>query len=732
MVACTLDYETWQPIPEGRRIDWERDVFAPTAALLDIFDRQGLPLTIMAEMGEYFWLRRHHPAIAERMEDQWRDAVRRGHDVQLHLHPNWLPELGAREVGGDWWWDTAHETAARYPGDLSSVIKRCRDALETALRPINPEYRVTAFRAGAYEAQPFQRLHDALLANGIMCDTSVYPGHVHEDREYDYSLAYSDHQPYFASRTDPQLRAPTGEEHIVELPAFTPEPGVYWTFDSSFGGRFPELLEAHLASNNRPDRQSTESYRRRKQRRKLAADAYRALQQRLKVLNLLLPRRLVHRLTDFPIERVAQHEYFVLIAHSKMDLQLEAIGASLKRLIDHSGVEVVKLSDMASIARDELLSPAGLVVETSCDSDRAAPRLRNLIPLDRNHVLELKPASNRPDRAAIVQEYPWMHVIQSAVSQGTIDGDIPTGLDCVCADHALEHVWHPDEVLATIYERLRDGGCLVAAMRSDSRNPGRADRSHAWKAAPHDVEARLAEVGFVDLEVTEDDDYRRLGATPYPPSFDRTMYIRAWKRTPGYDDRHRVDELCRWAYSRLSPDRPGLGDAVTLLAAGVGWCLDYAVVLGEALRREGFEVQWVTMLAVGHPRGRGRRQIDTHEVLEVTMEDGARHVVDPMAGVHFPYELRELLRNPALADLPRERDERYRARNYDLYATSLWYERVAKVDLRKSPRDPSRLLPVRYVTHPTRFRDFRCTPRHRPLRRAVRGVVARLRPSPSL
>ncbi len=29
LVALTFDYETWQPIPQGRHIDWEVDVFEP-------------------------------------------------------------------------------------------------------------------------------------------------------------------------------------------------------------------------------------------------------------------------------------------------------------------------------------------------------------------------------------------------------------------------------------------------------------------------------------------------------------------------------------------------------------------------------------------------------------------------------------------------------------------------------------------------------------------------------
>lgn len=222
LVALTIDYETWQPIPAGRRIDWDADVFGPTDALLDAASETGAVLTLFAEAGEYLWLREHDPDVAERMAGQWQRAITAGHDVQLHLHPNWLPETGARKEGDAWYWDPAKRTISDFAGNLDEPIARCRRALEDAIRPVDASYRVTCFRAGAYEAQPFRRLHDALVANGITCDSSVYQGGYREGRTYDYRLAFSDSQPYFASAQDPQLKAPPSEREVVEMPIFAP------------------------------------------------------------------------------------------------------------------------------------------------------------------------------------------------------------------------------------------------------------------------------------------------------------------------------------------------------------------------------------------------------------------------------------------------------------------------------------------------------------------------------
>lgn len=122
-----------------------------------------------------------------------------------------------------------------------------------------------------------------------------------------------------------------------------------------------------------------------------------------------------------------------------------------------------------------------------------------------------------------------------------------------------------------------------------------------------------------------------------------------------------------------------------ILADGHAWCWGYVLVLGEALRREGFEVRWGTMLSDRHPRAIECGCTESHEVLEVVVDSGARHVLDPTTGVVFPCSLADLLTNPTLADVERVIDGRYRERRYELYATSGWYHDVEHVALRTRP-----------------------------------------------
>jgi ubiquinone/menaquinone biosynthesis C-methylase UbiE len=724
MIAITVDYETWQPIPEGETIDWEEDVFAPTGRLLDAFDAEGIRLTLMVEMGEYLWLRENEPPLAERMEGQWRDAARRGHDVQLHLHPNWLPELGARrERDGSWSWDVAMARADDYPGDLRGLIGKCKQRIESVVREEVPEHSVTCFRAGAYEAQPFARLHDALVANGVVCDSSVLPGDRRSDRSYDYTLAYSTGQPYFASRHDPQLKAPPAERSIVELPVYVLGAGRRWTFEGTEGSRFAgQLLERRRDAERLP---TTSSIRRRRRLRGRLALFYWRLRRWRPVVNRLLPRRLAHRMADYGPERLVGHDYFVMVAHSKSRLDTDAIRAGLRELRS-GGFEFVTLSEMVAEAREELNRT---VTESAAkEAERQVRReyqavmgternleqsevLQRMIPLDRRHLLDVGcGAGTWSERIASLN--PWINVVGTDVGTDFVEEarrrhasdrvsfeveDFASlsfqegSFDCVYADNVLEHAFDVDATLSELHRVLTPGGALVAAIPSDAYRPDRICDNHTWKTVPHDVRRRLEAVGFLGVEIEEIDTFKELGAAPFPPSADRMMYVRCWK--PPWSEPGRAKSLNRWVYESLSPERMHRSsDPVEIIADGDAWCWGYVLVLGEALRREGYDVRWVTMVAEGHPRGHGRTRTDSHEVIEVAFADGSRRVLDPMAGVVFDDPAEKLIRHPERANTDRPRDPRYRERDYDLYATSRWYELVTKFAVNETPRKPRRWI----------------------------------------
>lgn len=718
-VALTVDYETWQPLPDGFVIDWEVDVFTPTERLLAVAEENAVPLTLFAEMGEYLWLRAQEPEIAGRMEEQWRDAMRRGHDVQLHLHPNWTPEMGARHDERGWWWDMERPRAHDYEGDLELLVARAKQALEEAIRPVSPGYRVTSYRAGTYEAQPFERLSAALRGNGILADSSVLPYDRRAGRHYDYRLAYSRHQPYFASRIDPQLKAPPSERELVELPVFAPPGTQRWTWDAEEATRFAGRLK-EFADSTRWPHGTSEVFRWRRRLRTVLLTLYSRTGRFKRVVNRLLPRRVAWFMADYPPERLTAGDYFVMVAHTKGPLDYAGIAGGLRELRADRRFEFVSLSDMAEAAREELGETVSRTREDEAERQVRreydailAPGLNvaqsevllDMVPLDRTAILDAG-CGGGDWSAVLADRLPASSVIgvdvgeefvaharrRFASDRVTFAVEDFAGLsfadgsfDCVYADNTLEHAFDVDTTLSELWRVLRDGGCLVAAIPADALNPGRVCDNHTWKTAPHDVRERLASAGFERVEIVERDTFRQLGMSPYPPSRDRMMYVRCWRARP--DDRKRVRDLTAWTYRSLSPERCQVSERPReILAGGFAWCWGYVLVLGEALRREGFAVRYVTMTSESHPRALEEDARESHEVLEVALSDGRYLVCDPMAGVVFNWSAGDLIADPARAgEEPAEVDRRWRERRYGLYATAAWYRTVEQATVRSRP-----------------------------------------------
>jgi hypothetical protein len=223
----------------------------PTRRMLDQFDRYGAKLTIMADVAEILKFREyqervgrddyHYGAIA----DQLRDAIRRGHDVQLHLHASYF---NARHEGGRWLQDWSEYNFASLPRErLTELVRLGKQYLEELLQGVNPQYRCTVFRAANWAVSPSQNVIHALLANGINIDTSVFK---HGKREgivsFDYSNAHSDLLPWRADENDICRRNAMGE--LVEVPIYC-EPRWIGAFLSVNRFRRALMTRAHRIRN---------------------------------------------------------------------------------------------------------------------------------------------------------------------------------------------------------------------------------------------------------------------------------------------------------------------------------------------------------------------------------------------------------------------------------------------------------------------------------------------------
>ena len=223
-LVFTLDYE----IHGNGSGEFENWAYFPTAKMLNVFEVYGAKLTIMAEMGHYWAMKRYKEQFVrdiELFESQLKDAVRRGHDVQLHFHPQWID---AKFEDGSWQLDFSRKTIERLCHNYDEAyfyLKKGKDDLQNLLTPVNPDYQCICFRAGFLQMQPSENMMKALTDAGFLSDSSVSKGMKNDDslRLLDYTSASSKYRPWKASNTEICDRDETSK--IYEFPLLSDSKG---------------------------------------------------------------------------------------------------------------------------------------------------------------------------------------------------------------------------------------------------------------------------------------------------------------------------------------------------------------------------------------------------------------------------------------------------------------------------------------------------------------------------
>ncbi|MBI2069277.1 MAG: hypothetical protein HYT79_01635 [Elusimicrobia bacterium] len=216
----------WEVFGDGSG-DFFNIQYEPTEQLLDVCQNHDAKLTLMAEVGYYWAHERHQDAVPGAGEilaawrEQVRNAVARGHDAQLHLHPQWL---AARYADGRWRLDFSRWSLSALPYEEQKThLDRGRALLEGIGKPARASYRCLAYRAGGYAMEPPQDIVRALAASGILADSSVRK----KDRmnaahgSYDYRSAYSWAVPWYVDERDMNRPQQSGQKKLLlEIPIY--------------------------------------------------------------------------------------------------------------------------------------------------------------------------------------------------------------------------------------------------------------------------------------------------------------------------------------------------------------------------------------------------------------------------------------------------------------------------------------------------------------------------------
>lgn len=175
-VILSFDYELFFGDRSGTV---QKTLIEPTNKLLDAMDSVGFKGNFFVDWQMIKYIEQEKDKRCQNdyllIVEQLKDIVRRGHRIELHIHPHWVDA----KYNGDGTWDFSdfsHYSLNSFSEDeIVSMFKEGVDLLTEIARQVDPSYTNVAFRAGGWAVQPFDMIKTAMNSVGIRIDSSVMP-----------------------------------------------------------------------------------------------------------------------------------------------------------------------------------------------------------------------------------------------------------------------------------------------------------------------------------------------------------------------------------------------------------------------------------------------------------------------------------------------------------------------------------------------------------------------------
>ena len=182
-LIITLDYELFLNDMTGTV---NNCLIKPMQEIQKICEKHDFRLTIFVDAAYLYRLtelKNDYPLLEEDYKntvDNIKWLVGLGHDIQLHIHPQWYYSY---YDGKEWILDWDHYKLSDMPRDYAfEVFGKSKELLDSIIG-----YKTSLFRAGGYSIQDFDYTN-CFKQFGIIGDSSVLPGCKvrHKTHSYDY------------------------------------------------------------------------------------------------------------------------------------------------------------------------------------------------------------------------------------------------------------------------------------------------------------------------------------------------------------------------------------------------------------------------------------------------------------------------------------------------------------------------------------------------------------------
>lgn len=197
-IILSYDYELFFGFRSGTVL---KSIIEPTNMLMDAMEQNGFRGNFFVDYLMFRELEKQTGELAvsdlKMMKEQVRDLVRRGHRVELHLHPHWIDA----KYNGDGTWDFSdfsHYSLSSLEED--TIVEMFREGTEYLNRlagEVEPGYKIVAFRAGGWAVQPFDKLKWAFEEARILIDSSTSHGIYKYMKNSYYDFRECPNKPYY-------------------------------------------------------------------------------------------------------------------------------------------------------------------------------------------------------------------------------------------------------------------------------------------------------------------------------------------------------------------------------------------------------------------------------------------------------------------------------------------------------------------------------------------------------
>ena len=201
-------------------------MIAPAEQMMRVAEKHGARICLFVDVCEYWafqdvfekGLTKENNAL--KIENQLKDAIARGHDVQLHFHPQWLDykyKDEKWELNQDYWRLPNVEKLGGWT--IKKLFQEGKETLEEMLQPIKSDYKCDVFRAGAWCIQPEHEVLIVMKELAFRIESTVAPNKAYDDGRTVYNFSNASKLPYW--KVSNSVTKEDSKGIILEYPIFT-------------------------------------------------------------------------------------------------------------------------------------------------------------------------------------------------------------------------------------------------------------------------------------------------------------------------------------------------------------------------------------------------------------------------------------------------------------------------------------------------------------------------------